>query len=397
MLFNRLASCIALANGVAAMGLRDTIAEQPDLSTFKDLVDQYDVWQPLSSMDNITVLAPNNAAYELLSRIGLNLSEMGADFTVPILKYHFLEGMYDSESFTNDAHATLVHTALTGLNMSQSAPVKLSRSENDRLVEGGLQLAAGVVNADIKFDGGLVHVLNSTLVAPHNISATAFMNQLYEFLEVMESSDMVGTMEDLHDATIFLPQDAAWQKYKSLLGLMSPAQVAKVLGYHAVKGDVLYQQTLTQTEQTYTTIEGNTITVSTDGVGNVLVNGVSVIKENLVWYGGVAHIIDDVLIPGKLQRSPTVAESTDLCAAGEHDESRGRSGLVMQVSGSSTHSILLYVKKRPVATTSALSLAVFLFCLSVVAVFRRHRSRRSILSLPSVMQEQQIVREKLLP
>lgn len=299
MLCKRFLSSIALVHSVAATGLRDTIAQNAELSLFKDLVDQYDVWQPFASMENITVLAPNNAAYEVLLQIGLNLSEMGADFTVPILKYHFLEGMYDSDSFAVGDHAKLVDTALTGLNQSGSAPVKLSRAGDDRLVESGLQTTASVVESDISFDGGLLHVLNFTLVAPHNISATAFMNQLNEFLEVMESSNMVGTMEDLHDATIFLPRDSAWEKYKALLALMSPAQVAKVLGYHAVKGEILYQHTISEEEQTYTTIEGGSITVKTNAMGNILVNGVPVVREDLVWYGGVAHIIDDVLIPGE--------------------------------------------------------------------------------------------------
>lgn len=237
MLFNILFA--AAAGQVGASDLRETVASRPDLTIFKDLVDQYDVWSPLESMTNVTVLAPNNAAYELLGSIGLNLSEMGSDFTVPVLKYHFLEGIYDSASFSDGKHATLAHTALAGLNQTASAPVKLSQHGGNQMIECGLQLSAGVVQTDIAFDGGVLHTLNSTLVAPHNISATAFMNGLYEFLEAIDKAGMVGTLESIHDGTLFLPTDAAWQKYKSIMSIMTPAEVARLLRYHAIEGRVL--------------------------------------------------------------------------------------------------------------------------------------------------------------
>lgn len=386
MLSKYLLSTIALSSHVAATGLRDTIAEKADLSIFKDLVDQYNVWKPFSTMDNITVLAPNNAAYEMLALIGLNLSSMGADFTVPILKYHFLEGAYDAESFPAGNHAKLVHTSLTGLNQTAGAPVSLYRTGNDRSVEGGLQLPAGVIEMNIPFDGGLLHVLNSTLVAPHNISATAFMNQLNEFLAVMDSSNMVGTMEDLYDSTIFLPNDAAWMKYKSLLALMTPAQVAKILGYHAVKGKVLYQHTISEKEQMYETLEGGSITVKTNAVGNILVNGVPVVKENLVWYGGVAHIISDVLIPGSYPRIFLNVWETD--SEQEPGTATVQSGAVeSQAIVASTRSIMLYAKESPFTTAGILFVGFVLACVLVLSLVRQHRSKFATVPMRLVMEE----------
>lgn len=298
MLYRILFTLTHLAGQTTAAGLRETVASRPDLTIFKDLVDQYDVWQPLEGMTDITVLAPNNAAYELLGSIGLNLSEMGADFTVPVLKYHFLEGVHNSASFSNGSHAALAHTALTGLNETGSAPVKLSQRDGSYLAEGGLQLSASVVEADIAFDGGVIHTLNSTLVAPHNISATAFMNGLYTFLEIMEESQMVGELESVHDGTLFIPTNAAWQRYRSTMSTMTPAEVASMLRYHAVEGSVLYHSDLSSEKQDVKSKEGRSLTLETDAHGYVRVNGISAIKEDLIWYGGVAYVIDEVLIPG---------------------------------------------------------------------------------------------------
>ena len=288
----------AAIGSVSAVGFRDALASQPDLSGFKNLLDQYDVWKPLNDMKNITILAPDNAAYELLASIGLNLTEMGANFTVPVLKYHFLQGLFDTGSFVDDLHATLAHTALTGLNTSQSAPVKISRHGDERFVEGGLGLSAGVQGKDIPFDGGVIHVLNSTLVAPHNISATAFMSGLYEFLGVMADSEMVTALENLHDSTVFVPSDEAWQRYKSSgVNMTDTVQLAKSLSYHAIPNRVLYQETLGEAEQTFTTLEGHSIKVKTDDQGKIFVNDVPVIKEDVIWYGGVVHVVNEVLVP----------------------------------------------------------------------------------------------------
>jgi uncharacterized surface protein with fasciclin (FAS1) repeats len=302
MLHNLLSVLAIFAGQTIAGGLRETVASRPDLSIFKDLVDQYTVWSPLESMTTVTVLAPNNAAYELLGSIGLNLSEMGADFTVPVLKYHFLDGVHDSASFSNGHHATLAHTALTGLNETGSAPVKLFQRDSSHLAEGGLQLSAGVVEADIPFDGGVIHTLNSTLVAPHNISATAFMNGLFKFLEIMEGSNMVGDLESIHDGTLFIPTDAAWQRYQNTLSRMTPAEVASVLSYHAIEGSVLYHSDLSG-KQEIKSKGGRRLILETDEHGDVRVNGILAVREDLIWYGGVAYVIDEVLTPEPKSKS----------------------------------------------------------------------------------------------
>jgi transforming growth factor-beta-induced protein len=162
-----------------------------------------------------------------------------------------------------------------------------------------LQLSASVVQADIPFDGGVLHTLNSTLVAPHNISATAFMNGLYRFLEAMEESNMVSDLESIHDGTLFVPTDAAWQRYKGTMSGMTPAEIASILRYHAIEGTVLYHSDLSGDKQEIKSKEGQSLTLEADTHGNVRVNGVLAIKEDLIWYGGVAYVIDEVLVPGK--------------------------------------------------------------------------------------------------
>ena len=46
-------------------------------------------------------------------------------------------------------------------------------------------------------------------------------------------------------------------------------------------------------------MEGQILTLETDAQGDFRVDDILAIREDLVWYGGVAYMIDEVLVPGK--------------------------------------------------------------------------------------------------
>jgi hypothetical protein len=129
------------------------------------------------------------------------------------------------------------------------------------------------------------------------------MNGLFKFLEIMEESNMVGDLESIHDGTLFIPTDAAWQNYQNTLSRMTPAEVASVLSYHAIEGSVLYHSDLSGKKQEIKSKGGRTLILETDMNGDVKVNGISAVREDLIWYGGVAYVIDEVLTPEARSKS----------------------------------------------------------------------------------------------
>lgn len=286
-----------LATAAAASSVRDILTTRPDLTTFASLLDHFEAWNIFETFPtDFTAMVPNDAAYEKLLKMGLDLKEWPANFTVPILRYHLLEGRIGSVQVKDENEPFLVPTALTVPNMTHPLPVKLFREAGEIQAESGLQLTAKVVEPDIEFAGGVLHVLESSLVAPHNFSATAWMNGLCgKFLQFMDETDMASELESLHDATLFIPNDEAWQRAESVLAKMNLHEKRALLRNHAIQGQVAYRSELSH-RQTLKSVGGQALEIKVDEKGGITVEDAAVVRTDVLWYNGVAHMTDKVIM-----------------------------------------------------------------------------------------------------
>jgi uncharacterized surface protein with fasciclin (FAS1) repeats len=99
--------------------------------------------------------------------------------------------------------------------------------------------------------------------------------------------------------TVFAPTNAAFEALPkgALDGLMRPESKEKLVGvltYHVVKGRLMAADL--KDGQQLTTVQGEKLTVSTQG-GKVIVNGANVVQADVLSNNGVAHVIDQVLMP----------------------------------------------------------------------------------------------------
>ncbi|GIZ49857.1 hypothetical protein CKM354_001287500 [Cercospora kikuchii] len=289
-----------------ATGLRDTLTRRSDLTAFTKLIDDFELWTFFEELKDITVMVPNDAAYDKLLKMGLDLGAMPSDFTIPILKYHLLHGQIESAKVLAESDTMLVGTALSQPNMTQATPVKLYSESGKVYVETGLQLSAKVLEPDVGFAGGLVHVLDSSLVAPHNITATAWMNGLCkEFLQFMETTGLAAEIESVHDATIFIPSDEAWREMESTLAAMGMNEKQQLLRNHVVQDRVAYRKDLSY-EQTLTSVGGQALQVRVDDKSDVWVEDAKVLRTDILWFNGVAHMIDKVVLNNQTNTLPTI-------------------------------------------------------------------------------------------
>ncbi|PNS21568.1 hypothetical protein CAC42_927 [Sphaceloma murrayae] len=299
----------SLLSTTTAKSLKSVLASNPKLSILNGLLDQFDLLDTFNSAKDVTLLAPTNAAYEALAQWGFNVSEVPAPVATALLSYHLLDGEYPTSEIPSDGPAEIAHTYLKPpilTNVTKGAAVKLSRGGNGEIVtESGLSVLGGTEETDIEYDNGIVHTLNSSMVLPHNISATLALNQLTEFLQDMTDASDVYPLEELKDVTFFFPINSALKKLSPLLSLLSPGQLASVLEYHAVPGHVLYHDKL-EGDNEYKTLNGGSLRVRSDARGNIFVNDAQVVRQDLIIYGGVAHIIDDVLIPKDVPKTTSV-------------------------------------------------------------------------------------------
>ncbi|KAF2230542.1 Fasciclin-domain-containing protein [Viridothelium virens] len=285
----------------ATESLKSTLSSHPSLSILHDLLKQFNLLESFDSFSNITLIAPTDDAYRALAKWGFNVSEVEPFIARALLTYHVLDGTYTADSIPSSNEKQVVHSFLQPpilTNVTQGAAVKLSRNGGTGMVvESGLQVIGGVDEADIRFDDGIIHTLNSSMVLPHNISTTAQLGNLSEFLEAMDVADSVTLLESLKDVTVFIPHNLAFERLNPLLGLLRPSQLASILEYHAVPGKVLYHESMAESESTLQTVQGSSVHIHTDESGETYVNQARIVRQDLIIYGGVAHIIDDVLIP----------------------------------------------------------------------------------------------------
>ncbi|KXT06828.1 hypothetical protein AC578_7217 [Pseudocercospora eumusae] len=292
---------IAYTASSRSQSLQEALNAESSASTFLSLLQQFDLLYSFGSLSNVTVLAPTNQAYDDLAKWGFNVSEVPAPVAKALLSYHALHGVYMAENLVlgNEAivtHSHLVPPVLT--NVTKGAAVKLSRGQSRHVVtESGLQVIGGTERSDIIFDAGVIHMLNSSMVLPHNISLTAEVNELTSFLDAVEKAGLIPEFEGQADVTVLIPHNGALRGFQQLMKLLSPEQMALVLRYHVIPNEVLYQGIIPHGKSTYDTLEGSSVSVERHNDAGWSVNEIQVVRSDLLLYGGVAHIIDGLLIP----------------------------------------------------------------------------------------------------
>ncbi len=120
--------------------------------------------------------------------------------------------------------------------------------------------------------------------------------QLDILLLALDLAGLTSTIADGGPYTIFAPTNAAFASLPEtrLDTLMADsALLAETLKYHVVSGTLNASDLATQT--TLTTLQGDTITISTGSDGSVTVEGVSIVTSDVEASNGVIHFIHQLL------------------------------------------------------------------------------------------------------
>ena len=111
----------------------------------------------------------------------------------------------------------------------------------------------------------------------------------------LQAAGLVDTLKGKGPFTVFAPTDEAFAKIpKADLDalLKDKAKLTAVLTYHVVAGQVMAKDIKPGKVKT---LQGGELTLST--AGGVTVDGVKVIKPDILADNGVIHVIDTVLMP----------------------------------------------------------------------------------------------------
>lgn len=279
--------------------LNATLAGNSDLSNLTTFLGQFPpLVAALNSATNITILAPNNAAFAAL----LNSSAGQAAASDPglisaLLTYHVLNGSYSASQITNmSAFVPTLLTNETYANVTGGQRVEAVKIGNETLFYSGLLQNSTVTQADVNFTGGVIHVIDRVLSIPESVSDTASAANLTALRGALNRTNLIDAVDSTPDLTIFAPTNEAFQSIGSALANVSDEALASVLTYHVINGsEPIYSSDLSN-GTTVQTLNGKNLTITIEN-GTVFVNAAKVVTPNILVANGVVHLIDNVLNP----------------------------------------------------------------------------------------------------
>ncbi|KAI0130109.1 beta-Ig-H3/fasciclin [Xylariales sp. AK1849] len=302
----------------AAESLTNVLAANSDmLSTLNSLLGTVpQLTSALATAANITIVAPSNQAFTKLMTTMPNATAMtqNTTFVTTLLEYHVLSGMFSSSTFsTTPVFASSVLTTSSTLGTS-AQKVELIESNKEALVLSGFKQASRVSKADIMFDGGVLHVIDTVLTIPESPSVTALDTGLTSLAGALVKTNMLAGVDSLKDATIFAPSNAAFSAVGNVVTAADMELLSDVLDYHVVTGSVMHSTDLMRLTSnggstTLRTLQGGSVTVRQEN-GALYVNGAEIMLADVLTSNGVVHVIDSVMNPLATTALPDVAKAT---------------------------------------------------------------------------------------
>ena len=287
-----LPSFVELAIGTVS----EVVLFEKDFTVLASALRKAELLDVVSTTDNITVFAPDNAAFVAAGITSLDGLEK-EDLT-PILTYHVLGAKVLSSQLPESGIAET-------LSMQN---IYLGYLYGGRVLINGLTEIKAV---DIEKSNGVIHVIDRTLVppAPDVVSialALADMGEDSEFTvltSLLASDEFNDIAEDLINAeniTVFAPVDAAFADIADVLPTLTEDQIRTILTYHAAGARVFSYNLVAG--QDIIMLNNQTLKVQSISSDNIVLKDktdadTNVIEVNIHGSNGVIHAVDKVLLP----------------------------------------------------------------------------------------------------
>jgi transforming growth factor-beta-induced protein len=279
------------------------LAQANGFNKLAEALTRADLVGALQGSGPFTVFAPTDDAFDaLLAAVGQeSIESIPVSVLQDILLYHVVDGNISSAMITPGSVTTL------------------SGQDVELLTAGGIKVnGTDVINPfDVDATNGIIHTIDAVLVPPtvapfvNSVLEPAYFN--VEFSKLVASAakaDLVGTLLNTPDLTIFAPTNAAFEASGIDPDAVDAETLAAVLTYHVVGAKVMS----TGLPMDAATVNGNQMYFSITSEG-VYINGDTQITAVDIESGsGVIHLIDKVLLPpsGNL-----VTTAVELSAGGE--------------------------------------------------------------------------------
>ena len=215
-----------------------------------------------------------------------------------LLSYHVLNGMMMSSAFSQ---TPMFATSKLGSPFSMvtgGQKVELVKENGMAMIMSGYKQMSMVSKADIMFDNGVIHVVDNVLTIPRTPAQTAVDTNLTSIAGALMTANLALSVNSLTDATIFAPNNAAFEAIGSVVTGANMQTLATVLVYHVLKAKPAMFSTMLEEmvkagggQAQLDTVQGGKVTVRVQN-GNVFVNSAKVVVPDVITSNGVVHVID---------------------------------------------------------------------------------------------------------
>ncbi|MDA0597199.1 MAG: fasciclin domain-containing protein [Chloroflexi bacterium] len=300
------------------MGVTKTIVdiavEDGRFETLVAALQAADLVSTLSGEGPFTVFAPTDDAFAALpDGVVAGLLEDIPSLT-EVLTYHVVSG-------------TVLAETVVGLT---SAATLQGEEVTIEVIDGSVKIdGATVVITDIIGSNGVIHVIDSVIL-PTEIAASlsspeatktivdiAVEDGRFETLvAALQAADLVSTLSGEGPFTVFAPTDDAFAALPDgvVAGLLEDIpSLTEVLTYHVVSGTVLAETLVGLTSAA--TLQGEEVTIEVIDpnrppltIGNVMIDGATVLITDIIGSNGVIHVIDAVILPSAIAASLATPE-----------------------------------------------------------------------------------------
>lgn len=269
-------------------------AGDENFSTLVSALQRVNLVSVLEGDGPFTVFAPTNAAF---SALGVDLNNISDEDLTEILLYHVLGAEVPSSDIA--AGQTYVTTAATTGPGGNQLSMLIEKSSTGVSINGNIN----VTTADIDATNGVIHVVDAVILPLDVVGHAAANSAFTELVGALgaASGDLVSVLQGDGPFTVFAPLNSAFEEISDVVATLNEDQLAKVLTYHVVAGNVRSgaltdgMEVATVNTETFTVNIGSTVTI-TDAGGN----NSTVILTDVQATNGVIHVIDKVIIPNNL-------------------------------------------------------------------------------------------------
>lgn len=297
---------MTMSNSTSTMSLADLLGSTDSLSSLAAAVMGVPgLAETLGAATNITILAPSNEAFQTFMETPSARAVATNDSTAiqALLQYHIINGTYPASAVmeTPVFLPTMLNNSAYA-NVTGGQVVEAMKQGDNVVFYSGFLSNATVTTADQNFTGGVVHIIDTVLTVPQNVSSTAVAAGLSGIAGALTQANLVDAVDSLSDVTIFAPNNEAFQAIGSALPNLTMMQLAGILQYHVINGTVAYSSTL-ENGTTVPALSGGDLTITISD-GDVFVNSAKVLIPDVLVANGVVHVIDNVLNPNNTMAMP---------------------------------------------------------------------------------------------